>query len=97
MKNNQPAFVLLGLLGLSVFCAAFFALRCNLATNDLERASTEFRDLQGQVARLNDQQVLLRNLINDAVEHGKTHPAIYSVLKNFGIQPPSAAPAPKGR
>lgn len=48
------------------------------------RAQT-LRELQFEATRLAQKQQVLSMLVNDAVEYGKTHPAIEPILQSVGI------------
>ena len=63
----------------------------------------QYRALQMEAARLNNKQQGITMLVNEAVEYGKTHPAIEPILDSIRARatapatsaPPAAASAPK--
>jgi hypothetical protein len=73
MKDTPLTKVLLGVLTLSAF--ASIVLCWLYITN-----TRELRTIQAQVAQINTSRAVINALLNDAVEHSKTHRDIEPIL-----------------
>jgi hypothetical protein len=85
MKNNQLTTILLGLLTLSALASMVL---CWLYIAN----SRELRGIQAQIAAINNRNVGVNALINEALEYSKKNPAIDPLLVSVGLKPGKAAP-----
>ena len=86
MKNNQLTTILLGLLTLSALASVVL---CWLYISN----TRQLRGIQAQVAAINNRNVAVQSLANEAMEYSKRNPAIDPLLVSVGLKPGKAAPA----
>jgi hypothetical protein len=90
MKSNSLSAILLGVLAIS-------ALASIVLTMMYSTSSREFRQLQGQVAMVQNNRMVANQLVNELLEYSKRNPAIDPVLEATGLKKGSgsvkAAPA----
>ena len=81
MKNNPLTTVLLGALTISALLSVGFCWRYIANTR-------EMRSLQFNAAKINNERMVLKSLVDDTVEYSHTHPAIDPILESVGITKP---------
>lgn len=89
MKSNSLSAILLGVLAIS-------ALASIVLTMMYSTSSREFRQLQGQVAMVQNNRMVANQLVNELLEYSKRNPAIDPVLEATGLKkgPGSVKAAP---
>ncbi len=85
MRNGPLTKILLGLLGISA--VASLALCWMYISN-----ARELRALQGQLSGIQNNRAFVLQLAQEAIEYGKTHPAIDPILESAGLKNRAGAP-----
>jgi hypothetical protein len=93
MKSNSTASILVGILAISALASVVL---CIMWVSNVR----QFRGLQQQVARVNQNRVVATQLAAELVEYSKRNPAIDPLLVTFRIKenpsiPGAGATAPK--
>lgn len=83
--KNQLPLILTGLLFVSAILSAVGAL-------SYYTASSQLRNLQAQIAKMESGRNLTRALAAEAVEYSKRNPAIDPVLQSVGLKPAPSSP-----
>lgn len=85
MKSNSLPAILLGVLAIS-------ALASLVLTTMYASSTREFRQLQGQVAMMQNNRMIASQLVTDLLEYSKRNPAVDPVLEATGLKKnPSSA------
>jgi hypothetical protein len=83
MKSNSFASILLGVLFISALASVVL---CYMWVQNVR----QFRGLQQQVARMNQNKVVATQLAGELIEYSKRNPAIDPLLVNFRIKEQAA-------
>ena len=90
MKNNGTTTIL----NWALIAGAAFLLIASVKYYNKSKDARKYQAMISQINALQNSEALVKGLVNDSVEYGKTHPAINAVLDPILGKQPQAAAAP---
>ena len=95
MKNNLLRTVLEWGLVTSLLLSIYFFVKFCFRSRDLRILQPQY---QNEMAKYQNNRVMLNSLVAECLEYRKTNPSIDPVLQSFGILPQQPAPTkPAGK